>query len=745
MVSRHSAGHSATTTTTPLSSSSSSTSTSSIKPTGWIRSTSSASRAAPGSVLSDRTNLPPSSSFKRTPLRNLPKPSVHSVGRRTPPSNANIGAKQQQLKLSSFFTPNTAPPAAAADAAAETVASKSNGGYQDSPSLARTKKRTNGQGVPAKEPVVLEDDDLEARAANLLRGRFGSVTRSLTASRGPTPRSMSMSPLPRSEPQPLRSAPRRAIPQPQPQPPPPSPLPASVQPRSAPAPVQITPPRPQRAERQQSSPTFEPTLMQQSLSDFTQPAWERARNGKMALFQRLAGVPKHVIMREEKQRMAEELERAHRRMLPRSSPVSAKKVAVRRGLASSPRKERLKNGAALDASPSKSLLGRPPQAALRSPRTNRRIYALETQLDAQPMGAGGGGRSVSLQPMRLDAGTLSNGQRRAVSEARFASAAGVNEELAEEEESETQPLPWAEDDSQPIEDVQETEETQPLPWDQDERNEVLQLQPASNMPPPRQQITEVPTSDDEEMLLLQHPILSSSPSPPPSPSASASPSRSLRSIPDDAGPASPSKKRRRVEESSNQSPNLLLPRSPLQQRQLPRVSPITLTPNANSTTPFGSSGSSRFDRVVAALKKEERRQNVGTQLSLNSFIQPSCPARVDDEGRRREGLGVDLEEELSDDNEDQGAEGGDDTIIRTDETQPLPWSSQTQPEPDPESEPDPDTEKRPTIDPIQSSPATQRTSTSTTSSSSSSEVSLPTESNLLETGDTQLRDFFDHL
>ncbi|SPO31445.1 uncharacterized protein UTRI_06575 [Ustilago trichophora] len=734
MVSRHSAGHSATTTTTP-SSASSSTSTSSIKPTGWIRSTSSASKATPGSVLSDRTNLPSSSSFKGTPLRSLPKPPVHSVGRRTPLANGNAGAKQQQLKLSSFFAPNTAPPTTAAVVPA---ASKLNGGYHDSPSLARAQRGANGQAASAKQPVALEDDDLEARAASLLRGRFGSVTRSLNASTSSTPRSMSISPPPKSDPQPLRSVPRRAIPQPQPQPQPP---PTPVHPRSAA--VEMTPPRRQRAEQQQSLPAFEPTLMQQSLSDFTQPAWERARSGKMALFQRLAGVPKHVIMREEKQRMAEELERAHRRMLPRSSPASPKKVGERRGMGSSPRKERLKTGAALGSSPSKNLLGRPPQAVLRSPRTNREIYALETQLSAQPMGGEGGGRSVSLQPMRVDAGTLGDGQRRAVSEARVAPAMLASDELAEEEESETQPLPWAEDDIQPEEDVQEVEETQPLPWDQDEQNEPIHSHMASFLPPQRQQVTEVPTSDDEEMLLLQHPILSSSPSPSPSTSAPASPSRSSRSAradADDAGPSSPLKKRRRVEECSNQSPTSLL-RTPLPPRQLPRVSPITLTPNANCTTPLSSSN--RFDRVVAALKKEERRQNVGTQLSLNSFIQPSRPsAPVDDEDRRRRGLGVDLEEELSDDNDDE-AEGGDITVTRIqqgqeDETQPLPWSSQTQPEPEPPV--------RPTIDPIQSSPATQRTSTSTTSTASGrSEISLPTESNLLEAGNTQLRDFFDHL
>lgn len=465
--------------------------------------------------------------------------------------------------------------------------------------------------------------------------------------------------------------------------------------------------------------------MQQSLSEFTQPAWERACSSKMAVFQRLAGVPKEAILEAEKRRMAAEVEKAHRRMQPQSPPPLRAKGLARRETRS-PRKDKIKQAAAL-ASPPKSAVTRP-QAVLRSPRTNRRIYALETQYDAQPMG---GNRSVSLQPLGLgheDAGTW---PRRAVSEASHADAAAgpstaQRDEM--EDESETLPLPWSEAEEQDAA-AGQGEETQVLPWDPEESDSQPQP-PSTHIDDPiqRQPITEVPTSDDED-LLLQQVVSSSSSSPSPSPSPNRPiPPSSCSSTSMHAPTSSPLKKRRRVEPAAETSPTLL--RTPLQTQRLPRVSPISLTP---SFTPLG--GSNRFDRVVAALKKEERRQNTGMQLNLSSFLTQAKAAPTTEGDARRRGLGEDLDDVLSDD-EDTTVTGILPSAEVGEETQPLPWSSQTQPEPQPAA--------RPGVLPLQpSSPATptQRT----TSSTSSAAISLPSESNLHEAGNTQLRSFFEHL
>ncbi|TKY87004.1 hypothetical protein EX895_003681 [Sporisorium graminicola] len=746
MASRQSAaGHAASSSNgTPSSASS----TSSIKPTGWIRSHS-VSRPA----LGDRTNFP--SAPKSTPLRSLPKPTVQSAGRRTTPAtNGNAGTQQ---KLSSFFAPNTAPSAVskAASALAGSVARSSP--FQNSPSVVRARARSiavedNSTSATAAAADV-GDDDLEARAASLLRGRFGSVSRSLVASKSSTPTrapSPPNSPLPCVDPQPSRlariSASRRAMPSPQP----------SQARRPELETQQDTPPRPKSRHATQeqpvtSSPPFEPTLMQESLSNFTPLAWEDAHASRMAFLQRLAGVPKDEILRGQKANMADELAKAHARMQPRihvSPDKRGGKRPLQNVLSPSNKKGRLKPAAALTSSPPKERMLKRPEAVLRSPRTNRRIYALETQL-----GSGlGHQRATSLQPLYRGVGPDAVGQRRTVSAARHAAGAGgasdrrqadmVNSESnrlveEEEEESETQPLPWpTEDDEEAVKSGAENQvdETQPLAWD--DQDEEPQLDRASQQLRDHQEaeLTEVPPSDDEDLLLQN--VISSSSSSSPSSSPSPSPIR-LKSA--TRGAASPSMKPQRIkQEQHDASPlsNRLMrtPLQPLPLAGLPRVSPVSLTPSAPGGAAAG--GSSRFDRVVAALKREERRQHKGAQLQLDSFISSSW-CKVEEELNRRTGLSEDLQDVLSDDEVGDitvgGAEGN------ADETQLLPWSS-----PD---RGDPQGVRRPSLN---SSPMpTQRSTASSTSvrtnssrATSSSAVSLPSEGNLDEAGNTQLRSFF---
>lgn len=501
--------------------------------------------------------------------------------------------------------------------------------------------------------------------------------------------------------------------------------------------------------------------MQESLSNFTPLAWEKSHASRMAFFQRLAGVPEDEILRGQKANMAHEVDKAHARMQPRS-PVTPQKSGGKRRLqsAASPsrKKDRMKQAAALTSSPPKERLLKRPEAVLRSPRTNRRIYALETQLP----GGGGvamGQRATSLQPLYREVASVAVDQRRAVSEATFAAAeasssrqAGIAngestrpvEDEEPEEESETLPLPWpTEDDTEKVQAKVEdqADATQPLAWDDPE--DEPQEPRASEQPPA--ELVEVPPSDDED-LLLQNVFPSSSSSSSPSSSPSPSPSR-FKSATRGATPP-PLKRQRTKQEQPDASPlsNRLM-RTPLQappplmQAGLPRVSPVSLTPTTAGAG--GAGGSSRFDRVVAALKREERRQHGGAQLHLDSFISSRSRSKPEATGRR-EGLSDDLQDVLSDDDDEEAditVNAEQQADEEADETQPLPWSS-------PQREQS--RTERPYISPLVCTQRSTASSASTPTNSrsatgSSSAVSLPSETNLDDAGNTQLRSFFQAL
>lgn len=607
---------------------------------------------------------------------------------------------------------------------------------------------------------VLEDDELEARAATLLRGRFGSVSRSLNTSRSSTP-TRAPSP-PRPDPESIHRDTRPTM-----QPPPP--VQVRHQPRPRPIQSKVTPPRPAPVDQQlpSSSPTFEATLMAESLSNFTPPAWEKNYNSRMALFKRLAGVSKDEIFKAEKASMADQVAKAHARMQPRSPTSPRKGRPAEKQKVASPRKNRIKEAAALASSPPKRAASRQVEAVLRSPRTNRRIYALETQLGSGPLAD----RAVSLQPTRLrldgDHGEAA-GHRRAVSEARYGAAGPssfrqsmvVDESFAprmaeEEEESETQPLPWPAEDNEPdvgMDVITNGDETQPLPWDEEEESEAP-ARPTTNgalhQPEDDQQadIAEVPPSDDEDLLQQKVFPSSSSSSAPSSPSPSPSRLPSIQRA--NLRTASPPSKRQRVkheeEDTTMASPTFSRSQrlnEALPKRPLPTISPISLTPSLTG-------GADRFGQIVAALKKGERRQNNGMQLKLNSFVS-SSKIKAEPLQTSREGLSEDLQDILSDDDDDDNS--GDTTVTNlipsyaggeaeTDETQPLPWdSSPTQLEP---------ALIRPRILPLQAADGSplrtsQRTTASSTSSSSSSGI-IPSQTNLNAEGNTQLRTFFHDL
>lgn len=755
------------TTHTPGSSSTSST-TSSIKPTGWIRADS-----APRPVLGDRTNL--ASGSKSTPLRSSSKYSMQSARRSTP---ATSGKDTKQQKLSSFFASNTAPPAAP-KRVEEPIERASP--FQDSPSLARTRSRSRDVHANARSAAALQDDELEARAALLIRRRFGNVTRSLNSSRSSTPTRAPCQPGHSQDPESPRAerpaALNRSMLLPPPQPPPlrqESPTksrgglhqnpvaPSPSEPQAGPSQNHITSTRPTRLDlpdMPSSSPPFEPTLMQQSLSDFTPLPWERAHSSRMMLFQRLAGRSKDEILITEKSRMADEVAKAHARMHPRSPTVPRKRMAIERQPVSSSNKKRtLKQPVALDASLPNTPGFIRPEAVLESPRSNRKIYALETQLNGAPLA----GRAASVQLQLLSTGSaggrspIAAEPRRAVSETRYdatmSSASRQNQfssregevEAVVEEESETLPLPWSvEDDTKHVEAEEagdEDDETQPLPWEYDEDEQPDLCVPHHFQQQQPESPAEVPPSDDEDLLL--QPFATSS-------SSLTSPSRVDANL--------PSSKEQRVKHEkqvpTSASSALLrhscgsMMEASQQQRSLPKVSPITLTQASGGMD-------DRFDRVVAALKHEERRQNKGMQLSLNSFLTPSSNARrkMDSQDERsRYGLSEDLQDVLSDDDDDAGE--GDTTLLNeldqsatevevvdgeTDATQPLGWPCS------------PARSDRPTIAPLQASwmHATQRSvgsSPRTGSSQTSGVVSLPSESNLHDAGNTQLRSFFHDL
>uniref|UniRef100_V5EUG3 Uncharacterized protein n=1 Tax=Kalmanozyma brasiliensis (strain GHG001) TaxID=1365824 RepID=V5EUG3_KALBG len=238
--------------------------------------------------------------------------------------------------------------------------------------------------------------------------------------------------------------------------------------------------------------------MAESLSNFTPPAWEKNYNSRMALFKRLAGVSKDEIFETEKANMAHQVAKAHARMQPRSPTSPRKGRAAEQQKAASPRKNRIKEAAALASSPQKQAASRQIEAVLRSPRTNRRIYALETQL---------GGGSLAESPISLApsltggadrfgqiVAALKKGERRQNNGMQLNLNSFVSSSKVKAEPSEARREGLSED----LEDVlsdddddsgdttvtnlissyaggdAETDETQPLPWD----SSPTQLEPA---------------------------------------------------------------------------------------------------------------------------------------------------------------------------------------------------------------------------------------------------------------------------
>lgn len=374
--------------------------------------------------------------------------------------------------------------------------------------------------------------------------------------------------------------------------------------------------------------------MAESLSNFTPPAWAKSIDRKLALFQRMAGIQDDVVREQERRQMENELDRAHQRMQG-SSPAAAKS---KRPPTSRQRTSLAKQSEAAPTGRVSTRSEQMPETLLRSPVTNRRIYALETQL--VPV------KRAALQPAsRADKNAsevVQNQPLCARTDPFVAESAD-----ATQDESETLPLAWpAEGD----------DETQPLAWD-DADEEAAQIPTeAVQLSNPIGSAGEVPTSDDDDFL--------------------TEPGVAL----DAAHDSTSVSKRRRVDT-----------------QRMAKPSPVSLT---------SASGAGRFDSVVAALRRQERRQNSGMQLSLDRYVtKPTCKLDSDDD--------LDV---LSDD------EAGD-------ETQPLEWATPV---------------KRPTLQLASSPAAATQLSTSSGASTSASEISLPSQT-ALNDADTQTRTFFERL
>lgn len=374
--------------------------------------------------------------------------------------------------------------------------------------------------------------------------------------------------------------------------------------------------------------------MAESLSNFTPPAWAKSIDRKLALFQRMAGVQDDVVREQEKRQMENELSRAHKRMQG-SSPVAAKSKrppAPRQRTSFAERVEAVPTGRA------SARTEQMPETLLRSPTTNRRIYALETQL--MPV------QRAALHPASRTKNPSEVVQNRPLCTRADPVAASSAE--ATQDEKETLPLAWpAEGD----------DETQPLAWDDGDDEAARIPTEAVHLSNPISSAGEVPTSDNDDFL--------------------TEPGVALESAHD----STPASKRRRVSDS---------PRTV-------KASPVSLT---------SASGAGRFDSVVAALRRQERRQNSGMQLSLDRYVtKPTRKLDSDDE--------LDV---LSDDEAE-------------DETQPPEWTTPV---------------KRPTLQLASSPAAATQLSTSSGASAGASEISLPSQT-ALNDADTQTRTFFEQL
>jgi hypothetical protein len=210
----------------------------------------------------------------------------------------------------------------------------------------------------------------------------------------------------------------------------------------------------------------------------------------------------------------------------------------------------------------------------------------------------------------------------------------------DEDESETLPLPWPGDEPEPQlggdADEEGTTEssTQPLAWDDTD----MVFQPTSgdvSMVETAKHPVEIPTSDDEDKL--QRSLVdscSSSSSPPSSPM--------LPSVGPKAALSEAAFGRRSDERTPTRTPRMRL------------VDLTSASLRAGSNPVLAPRGTSpRFAAVVAALHKEERRQNSGMQLRLDRhFTRRVPPPEL-------------VPDELSADEMSDGFE-----------TQPLPWADQ---------------------------------------------------------------------
>ncbi len=106
------------------------------------------------------------------------------------------------------------------------------------------------------------------------------------------------------------------------------------------------------------------------------PHGPKAFDRKLALFQRMAGIQDDVVREQERRQMENELDRAHQRMQG-SSPAAAKS---KRPPTSRQRTSLAKQSEAAPTGRVSTRSEQMPETLLRSPVTNRRIYALETQL-----------------------------------------------------------------------------------------------------------------------------------------------------------------------------------------------------------------------------------------------------------------------------------------------------------------------------------------------------------------------------
>ncbi|PWY98675.1 hypothetical protein BCV70DRAFT_201475 [Testicularia cyperi] len=798
---------------------------SSIKPTGWIRASStSTSVATPAdrTALSDRTNLhkstTPAPTYKplvrpTTSIRSKPSflidssssSDTHTPGytkiRRTPASQSHKG-KATQSTLTGFFVPKTAPPdvvRARSERLERPFRSSPSllSTTVDSPSDGRATRRTlpdsstTAQAIASSSKAVSspayvtelapdsDDEQLDQRARSLLRGRFGSIARSLdTASPSPSTLGRSEEPMDTSRarpkdsnaenvasatvpassisteggtssrPRPLPKVTKSPPPQPQPRRGGPSELsevrrPSETSAKSTKGIRSVRTPEPEQPDI---------PVMDESLSNFTQPAWLRAMDGRAAFYQRLAGLPESMIRNLEEKRMLDQLQKAHRRM---QSPGATEPAPVAAPISAQQTKRKLAGDAEMtediEAAPQRSgatgdrSLQTPichqlsagvqfsmPREAFRSPRSNRKVFVVETQFSSA-------GSRYCTSPSRRTSSTSgfdeTQGGTHELKRARRAESdhtqvnLGLPDMHDQDDESETLPLPW--------DDAEMGEDTQLLEWEA--ASEHCEVDSGAESERYRTGMRlEVATSDDEDRLLQV--VATSSPSSlstasssaPPSPSRMRTVTKTTVSAPiltvSRGGETSPRPSPQRCKPSSR-APVSNLPTSsaakaerrtkvnlsrsdspgprevngapvtpvsaPPKRRRLASISPVTLAPtrtllsfgdgvspsaalqqsrvsasasaSAPAPAPPAASlpASDRFGKLLTALHKEERRKHTGMQLNLDQFL-PSSKSVSSDQGvrhvRDRSGLGTDLEEVLSDDDGDGGADGTEEAV-----------------------------------------------------------------------------------